>query len=207
MLKGIGCRQAYESLSCRVASSGGPHGYRQRLNASLTIMRPPQHGSGGRIWIGSSSASPGGDATALGSSRARAILAFRELPATRPQFRMRWKPRGKTWSRKRRMKSSTGSVMTCCRSPVRPMGGGDLDGHRLEHAHEGIPGCVLGQAFSGAKRSSGIISIRRRAFAGLAIIRCLPVRAILLSLRGRDIGRTAWRYDRHPGHPSAAFRI
>lgn len=61
----------------------------------------------------------------------------------------------------------------------------DLDGHRLEHAHEGVPGCILGQAFSGAKRSSGIISIRRRGFAGLANIRCLPVRDFAFPARAR----------------------
>jgi len=39
-----------------------------------------------------------------------------EVFGDRPEWRMRWKPRGRTWMRKRRMNSSVASVMTLHRS-------------------------------------------------------------------------------------------
>lgn len=63
---------------------GGARGCRHRSKVSMTIMCPPQQGHGGRMSVGSCGwSSSGGGATAK-SSRARAMLALRDEPASRP---------------------------------------------------------------------------------------------------------------------------
>ena len=64
--------------------SGGPRGCLQRSNTSMTIMRPPQHGHGGRKSCGSPDVSSSGGAATSRSSRASARLALRAEPASRP---------------------------------------------------------------------------------------------------------------------------
>ena len=46
-----------------------------------------------------------------------AILSRRMPLARKPAWRMRWKPEGSTWVRKRRMNSPVGSLITFIRSP------------------------------------------------------------------------------------------
>lgn len=67
-----------------VVLSGGPRGCRQRSNVSITIMRPPQQGHGGRKSSGSPRVSSSGGAATSRSSRASARLTLRELLASRP---------------------------------------------------------------------------------------------------------------------------
>ena len=56
-------------LAVRVADA-------EHSNTSMTIMRPPQHGHGGRIWIGSLAALSTGGRAAFRSSRARVMLSL-----------------------------------------------------------------------------------------------------------------------------------
>jgi hypothetical protein len=65
-------------------ASGGPRGCLQRSNTSMTIMRPPQQGHGGRKSSGSAGVSSSGGVATFSSSRARARLALRVEPANRP---------------------------------------------------------------------------------------------------------------------------
>src|SRR5688572_12858152 len=63
---------------------GGPRGCLHRSNTSMTIIRPPQHGHGGRKSSGSAAGSfVAGGATAS-SWRASARLVLRELLASSP---------------------------------------------------------------------------------------------------------------------------
>lgn len=64
--------------------TGGARGWRQRSKNSMTTMRPPQHGHGGRVSGGSTGASaPTGSATAS-NARACARLLLRLPLASRP---------------------------------------------------------------------------------------------------------------------------
>lgn len=67
-----------------VGQTGGPRGCIQRWKVSVMIMRPPQHGQGGRCSVsstGSSGSAAGGTAS---SARTRAILALRVALASKP---------------------------------------------------------------------------------------------------------------------------
>ena len=64
--------------------AGGARGCIQRSKVSVMIMRPPQHGQGGRGSVsstGSSGCAAGGTAS---SCRTRAILALRVVLASKP---------------------------------------------------------------------------------------------------------------------------
>ena len=63
---------------------GGARGCIQRPKVSMMIMRPPQHGQGGRESDGSSGSDGSNGGGAASSSRARSMLAFRVLLASRP---------------------------------------------------------------------------------------------------------------------------
>lgn len=77
----------HDALSRFVAAvSGGPRGCRQRSNTLVTIIRPPQHGHGGRISFGSSAASSAGGGTAFRRSRARAMLISDADIISRPEL-------------------------------------------------------------------------------------------------------------------------
>ena len=73
---------AFSRLAAEVP--GGPRGCLHRSNTSMTIMRPPQHGHDGRKSAGSVWASSSGDGATFRSWRARARLASRAEPASRP---------------------------------------------------------------------------------------------------------------------------
>lgn len=63
---------------------GGARGCCHRAKASITIMRPPQQGHGGRVSGGSLSVSSSGCGATISSLRASAMLSLRVVPASRP---------------------------------------------------------------------------------------------------------------------------
>ena len=65
------------------AACGGARGWRQRSKVSMTTMCPPQQEHGGRISIGSSGASSGGNATP-GNWRVHSRCALRVAPQSSP---------------------------------------------------------------------------------------------------------------------------
>src|SRR6516165_8419081 len=90
---------------------GRHFGSQPAAKVSMTIMRAPQHGHGQGSTRSVSGARSGccwgsaaGGAT-LRSARAVAMLSARLVEANRPMWRMRWKPLGSTWIRKRLMNS------------------------------------------------------------------------------------------------------
>ena len=64
--------------------AGGARGWHHRSNLSMTTMRPPQQGQGGRTSAGSSGVSSSGGGATFSSSRATARLALRAELASSP---------------------------------------------------------------------------------------------------------------------------
>ena len=99
-----------------------------RGRSAMILITPPHCGQGGGSGSTVSLGADIGDSifprvvgspSSVRSERQRASFCVRRPLARKPKWRMRWKPSGKAWSRKRRMNSSGFKHMVLTAAPSR----------------------------------------------------------------------------------------